>query len=353
MKESNKEKQHFIPRFYLKKFSKNQDEKSIGVYLKDRNKFISNASIEGQCQKSFYYGEDGLIEDILMKIETPVANLIKKTCEEQAIPKKPIEDYFRVLHFAINLHMRNPTQANVLLGFDQGFNEHFSKFDESPDIKSFIENKLTEKQSIVFALSQSWRIARICLDLSCKLIVNQTNIPFIISDNPIIKYNSIAEIFNKIATGFTAFGLQIFFPISPSLMILFFDTNTYQVIENEKGKIFLINEIDIQNLNLLQILNSSQSLYFNETITESYILSLIEKSKSYTKPNEIIPMEFGSYFFQSVSDLRTELQLPFITPYVIDKNIEIVNGNMILSMRPHAKKMREFLEKEEAIKKNK
>ena len=32
MKESYKEKQHFIPRFYLKKFSKNQDEKSVGVH---------------------------------------------------------------------------------------------------------------------------------------------------------------------------------------------------------------------------------------------------------------------------------------------------------------------------------
>ncbi|MCK9402874.1 MAG: DUF4238 domain-containing protein [Chitinophagaceae bacterium] len=341
---SEKEKQHFVPKFYLKKFSNQNDERSVGVFLKDKSIFIKCASIEGQSQKPYYYGDDGKIENILMEIEGPASRVFNKICENCAVVKTPVEDYFRILHFTVNLYLRNPVQSQALLMSDNGFNNHFAKYESSPEIKSLLDNKLTATQSIIFSLAQSPKIARICLDLSCKLIINKTAAPFITSDNPAIKYNIIADRYKRISAGFTSYGLQMFLPLSPTLMLLFYDSKAYKVKEDEKDLIWITNNSEVSQLNLMQVLNCSNCLYFNQAISESEIISLINRSKKYPAPNEIIPTEFGSYFFQAISELKINLSLTAIQP-LIEQHFSL-EGQLILPMRQHAKKMREFFNKE-------
>ncbi len=342
---SEKERQHFVPRFYLKKFSNNNDEKSIGVFLKDNKKFIKSASIEGQSQKPFYYGEDGKVENLLMEIEGPASRVFNKICEDCEIIKTPLEDYFRILHFVINLYFRNPVQSQTLLNSDDGFNKHFEEFKSSPEIKSLLDNKLTTTQSIILSLSQSFRIARMCLDLSSKIIVNKTSTPFIISDNPTLKYNMIADRSKGVSAGFASYGLQIFLPITPTTMLLFYDSKAYEIHEDEKDLLHIIKDSEISQLNLLQVLNSSNCLYFNQDINESDIISLVNQAKNYRLPNEIIPIKFGGYFLQTISELKINLNLTAINP--VTSQQFAIHGKLILPMRQHAKKMKEFLEKEQ------
>ena len=344
---TQKENQHFFPRFYLKKFSNSNDEKSIGVYLKDRKKYIKIASIEGQAQKPFYYGKDGKIEDYLMEIERHASIVLAKVCELKQIPKEPFEDYFRVLHFAINLYMRNPRQAITLEAADKGFNKHFSKYKSSPEINSIISSVLTTEQAIRFALLQSTRISKICLDLKLKVLSNKTSMPFITSDNPTIKYNSISEKYEWMTSSFVSAGLQIFFPLSPTLILFFYDPKTYIVKTDDCEIVFIEKESEVFQLNLLQILNSTNCLYLNENILESDISALIAESNNYSQPNQITPIEFGSYFFQTISELKIKLLLDAVRP--LTEQLVIPTNRLVFPMRKHAEKMREYMEKDEGV----
>lgn len=347
--ESNKEAQHFVPKFYLKKFSNNNDERSIGLYIKNQSKLVKCASIAGQSQKPYYYGEDGKIENLLMQIETPASRVFNRICETVALVKKPIDDYFRILHFTINLYFRNPIQSEILLVSDKGFNNHFEKYKSNPEIKKHLDNKLTTAQSILFSLTQSPRISRMCLDLSSKLIVNKTEIPFITSDNPVIKYNMFSDQFKNISAGFTSHGLQIFLPLTPSLILMFYDPKAYLI--NEGDSILINDIIEVEQLNILQVLNCHNCLYFNQNTSDLYIQSLLVKSSKYSKPNEIIPIKFGSYFLQSISELKTNLNLESVQ--LLPDQPPAPNGQMILPMRDHAVRMRIIFEKETNERENK
>lgn len=336
-------KQHFVPQFCLKKFSNDNDGKSISVFLKNTSEFIQSASIKGQSQKINYYGKDQIIENYLMGIETRASIVFNKICQNEAIIKEPFEDYFRILHFAINLYFRNPVQSELILNHDANFNDHYEKYKDSPEIKSLIDNKITPAQSIGISLTESPRIAKMCADLSCKLIINKSSIPFITSDNPVVKYNSFSDRLKNISASFVSYGLQIFFPLSPTLMLLYYDPKAYTIKEDEKDLIFITEESEILQLNLLQVLNSSNCLYFNTTIADSTILSLASQLPKYTVPNQITPIEFGSYFFQVVSEVKIDLKLSCMQ--VLDYP-NAITGQMILPMRPFAKKMRDLFEKE-------
>lgn len=342
-----KENQHFVPKFYLKKFSNSNDEKSIGVFLKNRQKCIRTASIEGQAQKPFYYGKDGKVEDYLMGIEGHASIVLAKICELQKITEDPFDDYFRILHFAINLYMRNPSQATTLKGADKSFNKHFSKFDSSPEINSLVSSELTNEQAILFSVLQSTRLSKICLDLKIKLLTNKTSKPFITSDNPTIKYNSISENYEWLTSSFVSSGLQIFLPLSPTLMLFFYDPKTYNVKTDINEIIIVEKESEVFQLNLLQVLNSTNCLYFNENILESDISALITTSKNYSLPNQIKPIEFGSYFFQTISELKIKLVLDAVRP--LTEQLIIPTNKLIFPMRKHAQKMREYIEKEEDV----
>jgi hypothetical protein len=44
----NKKRHHYIPRFYLKRFSVNNERKFLGLHNLNNRKFISNAPLKSQ-----------------------------------------------------------------------------------------------------------------------------------------------------------------------------------------------------------------------------------------------------------------------------------------------------------------
>lgn len=48
-------KQHFVPRFYLRKFS--ADGRSVNIWNLTNEKRIQGANLKNQCYKDYFYGE--------------------------------------------------------------------------------------------------------------------------------------------------------------------------------------------------------------------------------------------------------------------------------------------------------
>lgn len=51
-------KQHYIPRFLLKKFAIDVNKKLINIHLMENNEFIINADLYDQAQEKYLYGSD-------------------------------------------------------------------------------------------------------------------------------------------------------------------------------------------------------------------------------------------------------------------------------------------------------
>ena len=185
------------------------------------------------------------------------------------------------------------------------------------------------------------------MDLQIKIIANKTSKPFITSDNPTIKYNSVSENYDWLTSSFVSSGLQIFLPLSPTLMLFFYDPKTYKIKTDTDDIILIRKESEIFQLNLLQVLNSTNCVYFNESVLEPDISELIKASKNYSLPYQIKPIQFGSYFFQTISELKINLTLDAISPFI--EQLIIPRNRLIFPMRKHAQKMREYIEKQENI----
>src|SRR5690606_17127565 len=118
-------------------------------------------------------------------------------------------------------------------------------------------------------------------DLNYKLLINKTEVSFISSDFPVVKYNQFLEKkkWNHGKTGYGNTGLQIFIPLNSKIILMLYDSTVYKVGFKKQPNLDISNKKDIDQLNILQILNSYSTLFFDEKITNHYITSLIEKSK--------------------------------------------------------------------------
>ena len=89
-------KQHYIPQFILRNWS--DDKSSIKVFLLRNNQIISNAPINGQAQKAFYYEKDQKIEKLYGSSEDEASVVIKKIQRREELTKEDI----RILkHFIV------------------------------------------------------------------------------------------------------------------------------------------------------------------------------------------------------------------------------------------------------------
>ncbi|OHV11181.1 hypothetical protein BH688_07600 [Kushneria phosphatilytica] len=99
-------------------------------------------------------------------------------------------------------------------------------------------------------------------DLKICLLKSVTEEKFITSDNPVVLYNQLFEGvggFPKTALGQK--GLQIFIPISPRMVILFYDSSTYESRFKKNGSVPL-GAADVRCVNKLQWASALENIYF-------------------------------------------------------------------------------------------
>lgn len=291
---TEKEKQHYVPKFYLRNFSYNGNKKQIGVFNTVSQFFIAQGKLKTQAYKPFFYGHDGRMEDILSIVEGKLAPIINQIVSTYTLPKQGTTEYERLLMFIILTQLRNPVISDSIINNRE---ELIKRAQEIVPRDKFVESnvpRMSKEQAIKMALGGIETGLKFCNDLHCKLLVNKTDTPFITSDNPFAKYNQYLE--NKMWfggwTGYGTRGLQIFTPLNPELTVVFYDGWTYK-IGDRKALAVEITKKDVDQLNLLQLLNCEENVFFNEGISNGYITEIHEKSTHFEKPNKPISHIMG------------------------------------------------------------
>lgn len=113
---TSKKNQHFVPKFYLRNFSYENNLKEIGLYNTRNHMFVQRAKLKTQGSRDFFYGTDGIIEDKLASIEGDLATMIKHILAQGKEIKFTADEYYILLLFIILTEMRNPSRINGFAG---------------------------------------------------------------------------------------------------------------------------------------------------------------------------------------------------------------------------------------------
>lgn len=204
-------KQHFVPRFYLKRFS--SDGASIHIRHTQLEKNIYSANLKNQCYKNYFYGKRPDIENALGHIEGEMAKILDQVVTHKALPSPHSPEHDIIMLYVLMQHGRTEHYASKADEMYDKFAKHLYHEQAQSmgiDIDQF---KISIQDPAVFTLGIATRTYPLLLDLDYKLLVNRTGTEFVTSDNPVVLYNQLFSFRDRRIgsyCGVAQKGLQIF-----------------------------------------------------------------------------------------------------------------------------------------------
>lgn len=338
-----KKRHHYIPRFYLKRFSANNEGKLIGLYNHTKDIYVREAPLRQQAYENFLYGQNPEIEDALADMEDTVAKLFYYWTDEKLLyPPPPETNGFKLLkQFILYQAFRIPKSGDgITESFNQGLKTVVKEF--KPELwESIKDGRLVHPNPVLLTLLNSIKYQHLLDFLDCKFLVNLSPLPFITSDAPVVFYNQLMEHAGNYigATALAAKGLQIFYPIHPRLMICLYDSTVYDFGNGCKNCCATESIEEIHQLNGLQLINSKSQIFFDESISEEYISELCNHFNEYRGTakniNKIIRQGHRKFLFTGSEDAHIDLALDFFSFKV---NPESFKGELAPVRHPSLKR---------------
>lgn len=242
-------KQHYVPRFLLRNFANDSDGKQIGIYLIKENRVITNGALYSQAYRYNLYGADQIIENQYQEFETKASIAIRKL---QSDNKTISEEEYAFLQIFIVFQMNRTPSAFKMANdmFDKQMKEIF-KYDSKVN-KHFDNFRIEFTQPHIFLFQISCKIAYVLSDLKLGLLENNTSVPFLLGQHPVVVLNPFLVERKWIGSkkGLAAKGAIIFLPISPNMAVLLYDSCRYKLASWKK--IAAVSEEDVHILNKCQ-----------------------------------------------------------------------------------------------------
>lgn len=309
-------KQHYVPQFYLKRFS--TDGKRINIWNMQRKKKIYSGSLRAQCYKDYFYGKQLGVEKILGEtIEGAVAKIFENIEKHSILPEPLSAEHFTLIIHMLAQHGRTKYAADSLNEVNDWLMRQIYRGKANAEGEQY---KIPVKDTPLVSLGLSIQGYPLLLDLNYNLLVNKTEVEFVTSDNPVVFYNQFFSFRENVSsTGVQTKGLQIFLPIDPFNALVFYDPWIYS-IENSRGRIVEVSfENDVHAINTLQMCSALNSVYFRD---KDFDIDLLFRTASpflrQTKNDmKIIPgrgtkNRIEELIKVSRQDVRTDLFLSFM-----------------------------------------
>jgi hypothetical protein len=277
-------KQHYVPQFYLKFFSSKQEDTHIGLFHFKTGKLIRAAGLKNQAYEDYFYGKDDVLESGLARLEGDASSVLNEIINNEVLPKQASKEYWLLWTFVLVQAYRTLSTVKATNDMLNKTVKAIAKHDKN--LKDNLDEfEVGFNDAAAFNLKQAIASIGVAKDLACKLIINKTTTPFITSDHPVILYNQFLEKrkFPGGRTGLATKGLEIFYPISPKLSLIFYDKVVYKVGFSRRTSVETTVFGDIDNFNFLQALNCDEQIYFSDLVPERYILELAKKKEAYQK----------------------------------------------------------------------
>lgn len=261
---------HYVPQFYLRNFSPDTGSverglERIALFNLDLKKHVPSTKILEQCQESYFYGQEPTLEKLFGKLEDYISPKVSEIIKTSNPPKKNSSEHFDLVNFLIFQKDRTPSSSNDIKNWAESAKKGYVDIGKKPENLKFLDVLQNDKtQSVLYSLGLDSTNAPVLMDLWMKVLLNKTEIEFITSDSPVVLYNQWCQGVNQVSpTGWASMGLQIFWPISPRHLMLFYDDTIYDA-SIQPGKSCEIKDVkQIEQINSLQLLSVNKNLYFS------------------------------------------------------------------------------------------
>ena len=228
--------QHYVPRFYLKNFGI-QKGKEFKLYCFDKSDFRNfpvNIKNIG-CEKFFYEGkeEEQTLEKALSELEKSFSKVYNKLIASRSLLNLKWSDKEILASFVAVQDLRTRESREIIRSVGKEMKRVLGDKPLSDDLKNQIKTIDTEETAhsihlklVKDTLSGKTGMAEIILNMKWMLFENFTKIPLWTSDHPINRFNPIDQ--SPLGNlGLKSDGIQLFFPLNPTLGILFGDPVEY------------------------------------------------------------------------------------------------------------------------------
>ena len=267
-----KRKQHYVPQFYLRLFQ--SDPQRIHLYDLGGMEPRRNVGIRGQCYRRYFHGRDSNLEDALGESERILSGSLRRVVKALELPQQGSEDHLALIAFVGLQHLRTHKRVT---GFgdiiDKTLIRAFGDINDAPDE---LVPELTDL--VITSLSMLPGMLDLIGDLKAHLVVSR-HAAFITSDSPVHVYNQYCEgISDQGITGLASRGIQMFLPLSPSLLLILYDGRTYKIrssSERSSARSIRGRSPDVDQLNLLQLLSAERNVYFHDWMQHEDIARLL------------------------------------------------------------------------------
>ena len=264
---SNKSKQHYVPKFYLKKFCSNN---LFNIFNRNRG-LIKNVTYMSQCYKNNFYGEDKIYENKLSILETKwgasFLNIINSPENISENDEESIKEFCLFQQFRTEAAY-NRTQNMIYKMYQQTlpiisqfYNLEIDKNQINRLAYKFVKDNEKPQEVMKRQIDNAILFKHYLSNLELTILVNNTDIGFITSDNPVIIGN---EYQRDHGLGIDSIGFYCLCPLTPKVYAVLTDNKIYYKFRNKKA--IVCNKELVKQLNLLQFKNALSSIFFNKEI---------------------------------------------------------------------------------------
>ena len=235
--------QHYVPRFYLRNFSKLQGKNYI-INCFDKSelrKFSTNISNIG-CQKYFYDIDKDtyqLVEKKLSEYEKEFSRIYNKLVERKTLTCLNWKEKEVIAHFVATQEIRTREMKEMFRSIAKELKRWLSNKPLQKDLERQLEEIQTEKrlksihvEFLVETLLGKSELVDIILQMRWVLGESYLKMPFWTSDHPVSRFNPI-DLKPYGNLGLLSRGIQVFFPLTPHLILIFCDPVEY-ILNPEK-----------------------------------------------------------------------------------------------------------------------
>lgn len=280
---AEKKNHHFVPQSYQRLFS--NDGKSIGVYNIKKNLLINQSSIKHTMSKDYFYSKNQNVEDALAEIERLCMLAFHKLDNNNDYNLHEVERLNILTYVMMQLGRTVYMSERLSDDVNEMSLEIFKRCTGMEQVDPHLEFRFDEPP--LFSLSVYAGMVVNMADLSFKLVCidSKCSSTFITSDCPAFIINPYFDFLGYAGVKILGYkGVCIMMPLSPKLLILFYDSNVYK-IGNRKGKVTISEPKEIEAINMLIANEANELLVFNSKhAISSSLREYAQKVKSNARP---------------------------------------------------------------------
>ncbi len=261
-------RQHTVPRFLLENFAisseKKKRAKQVFALNKQTRKVLKMSVNDATVHSRFYNLHDQpsivSLESLLCLYEGSGATVVRKLISTKNIRGLSEEERNALARFVAVQHLRArgeyENQRHTALGLYHAIK---SRGIISEEVENYFSNENFEqntKGNFLNQIADSDFEMSIILGKEWLLFETTLDRPFYISDNPVTMYNE-ADFDDRSNTGIALLGIQIYLPLSATLMLAMVCPSLHDKLKEERDLIYklIVNNIGGKQLNVFERLD--------------------------------------------------------------------------------------------------